>query len=94
MRGDVPMERTVTSKKALSPLEALARSAAYTSVTSSSRLLSVQMTFSSGFHNEMITDEDDSRALASTRPLEPLCREKRCRHVKVWPPRFRLLARW
>ena len=41
-----------------------------------SRWLSMQTTVSSGYHDETVTEEDDSRALATTRPLELLRREE------------------
>ena len=38
---------------------------------------------SSGYREEMVTEEDVSRVLAITRPLEALCIEKRFSHMLV-----------
>ena len=43
----------------------------------SSRWLSVQTMVSSGYRDETVTEEDESRAFGSTRSLEPLHVEKR-----------------
>ena len=59
-----------------------------------SRWLSMQTTVSSSYRDEMVTEEDDSKDLATMRPLELRRREKRFPNVKVWRTHSRLLEGW